>query len=91
MMQPWIESSHAITYEVLETFARGPVVINRRIDIYHSETNHLEWEGVDSAYLVIKLYQCLTCRSCVDSLYSLQLKLTASAVSPLPLNSATCG
>lgn len=46
MMQPWIESSHAITYEVLETFARGPVVINRRIDIYHSETRHLEWEGV---------------------------------------------
>lgn len=46
MMQPWIDSSHAITYEILETFARGPVVINRRIDIYHSETNHLEWEGV---------------------------------------------
>jgi limonene-1,2-epoxide hydrolase len=46
LMQPWIESSHAITYEVLETFARGPVVINRRIDIYHSDSNHLEWEGV---------------------------------------------
>jgi len=46
LMQPWIESSHAITYKILETFARGPVVINRRIDIYHSETNHLEWEGV---------------------------------------------
>lgn len=46
LMQPWIESSHAITYEILETFARGPVVINRRIDIYHSETRHLEWEGV---------------------------------------------
>jgi limonene-1,2-epoxide hydrolase len=46
LMQPWIESSHAITYEVLETFSRGPVVINRRIDIYHSATNHLEWEGV---------------------------------------------
>ena len=46
MMQPWIESSHAITYQVLESFARGPVVVNRRIDIYHSDTNHLEWEGV---------------------------------------------
>ena len=48
LMQPWVESSHAITYEVLETFARGPVVINRRIDIYHSESEerHLEWEGV---------------------------------------------
>jgi limonene-1,2-epoxide hydrolase len=48
MMQPWVESSHAITYEVLETWARGPVVFNHRIDIYHSETDarHLEWEGV---------------------------------------------
>jgi limonene-1,2-epoxide hydrolase len=46
LMQPWIESSNAITYEVLETFARGPVVVNHRIDIYHSDTNHLEWEGV---------------------------------------------
>ena len=47
-MQPWIESSQKITYEVLETFARGPVVINRRIDIYHSndDERHLEWEGV---------------------------------------------
>jgi len=48
MMQPWIESSNAITYEVLETFARGPVVIYHRIDIYHSDNDerHLEWEGV---------------------------------------------
>jgi len=48
LMQPWIETSHKITYEVLETFARGPVVINHRIDIYHSddEARHLEWEGV---------------------------------------------
>lgn len=46
MMQPWVDSSHAITYRVLDTFARGPVVINQRIDIYHSDTNHLEWEGV---------------------------------------------
>jgi limonene-1,2-epoxide hydrolase len=48
LMQPWIDSSNAITYEVLETFARGPVVINRRIDIYHSDNDerHLEWEGV---------------------------------------------
>lgn len=46
VMQPWIESSHKITYRVLETFARGPVVINHRIDIYHSESNPLTWEGV---------------------------------------------
>lgn len=48
MMQPWIDSSHKIDYIVVETFARGPVVINRRIDIYHSDDDerHLEWEGV---------------------------------------------
>jgi len=48
LMQPWIDSSHKITYEVLETFACGPVVINHRIDIYHSDDDerHLEWEGV---------------------------------------------
>ena len=48
LMQPWIESSNRITYEVLETFARGPVVINHRIDIYHSDNDerHLVWEGV---------------------------------------------
>ena len=46
VFQPWIESSHRITYRVLETFARGPVVINHRIDIYHSETNPLTWEGI---------------------------------------------
>ena len=48
MMQSWIDSASAITYEVLETFARGPVVFNHRIDIYHSDNDarHLEWEGV---------------------------------------------
>lgn len=46
VMGPWIESSHQVTYRVLETFSRGPVVINHRIDIYHSDTNPLTWEGI---------------------------------------------
>lgn len=45
-MQPLVDSSYAITYDSLETFARGPVVVNRRIDIYHSDTRPLEWEGI---------------------------------------------
>ncbi|MCP5144619.1 MAG: nuclear transport factor 2 family protein [Gammaproteobacteria bacterium] len=46
VMQPWVDSSDAITYEVLATFARGPLVINHRIDTYHSRTRPLTWEGM---------------------------------------------
>ena len=48
MMKLWVDDSYKIDYIVLETFARGPVVINRRIDIYHRNNaeDHLEWEGV---------------------------------------------
>jgi limonene-1,2-epoxide hydrolase len=48
MMKLWVDDSYKIDYIVEETFARGPVVINRRIDIYHRNNadDHLEWEGV---------------------------------------------
>jgi limonene-1,2-epoxide hydrolase len=46
IFDPWIEATHKITYKVLETFSRGPVVINHRIDIYHSKTMPLTWEGI---------------------------------------------
>ncbi len=48
MMKSWVDDSYKIDYIVLETFARGPVVINHRIDIYHRNNaeDHLEWEGV---------------------------------------------
>ncbi|MFZ8928676.1 MAG: nuclear transport factor 2 family protein [Gammaproteobacteria bacterium] len=48
LMKLWVDDSYKIDYIVEETFARGPVVINRRIDIYHRNNaeDHLEWEGV---------------------------------------------
>ncbi len=48
LMKLWVDDSYRIDYIVEETFARGPVVINRRIDIYHRNNaeDHLEWEGV---------------------------------------------
>jgi limonene-1,2-epoxide hydrolase len=45
-MQPWIETSNAITFRILETFAKGPIVVNHRIDTFSSTTRPLTWEGV---------------------------------------------
>lgn len=42
----WIESSQAIEFKVLETFAKGPLVVNHRIDSFVSTTRPLTWEGV---------------------------------------------
>jgi limonene-1,2-epoxide hydrolase len=42
----WMQSSDRITFDVLETFAKGPIVINHRIDIFASKTRPLTWEGV---------------------------------------------
>ena len=42
----WMQSSDRITFEVLETFAKGPMVINHRIDTFASKTRPLTWEGV---------------------------------------------
>jgi limonene-1,2-epoxide hydrolase len=45
-MQPWVDTSNAITFEVRETFARGPLVVNHRVDTFASATRPLTWEGV---------------------------------------------
>jgi len=42
----WIESSQQIEFTILETFAKGPVVVNHRIDRFVSTTRPLTWEGV---------------------------------------------
>lgn len=42
----WLETSQQIDFKVLETFARGPMVINHRIDRFVSSTRPLTWEGV---------------------------------------------
>src|SRR5688572_19041237 len=42
----WLESSQEIEFRVLETFAKGPIVVNHRIDRFVSTTRPLTWEGV---------------------------------------------
>lgn len=42
----WVERSSRIEFRVLESFARGPVVVNHRIDRFIVSPNPLTWEGV---------------------------------------------
>jgi limonene-1,2-epoxide hydrolase len=50
-MQPWVDTSSAIEFRVLESFAKGPVVVNHRIDHFSSSTRPLTWEGVGVFFL----------------------------------------
>ena len=45
-MQPWIDTSHTIEFEILETHAKGPIVMNHRIDRWMSTTRPVTWEGI---------------------------------------------
>lgn len=43
----WIESSdQGIEFRILDTYAKGPMVVNHRIDRFMSSTRPLTWEGV---------------------------------------------
>ena len=43
----WMPSSdRGIEFKILETFAAGSIVMNRRIDSFRSTTRPLTWEGV---------------------------------------------
>jgi limonene-1,2-epoxide hydrolase len=42
----WLETSQQIEFRVLETFAKGPMVVNHRLDRFVSTTRPLTWEGV---------------------------------------------
>ena len=42
----WIESSQQIEFKILDTFAKGPMVVNHRVDRFVSTTRPLTWEGV---------------------------------------------
>jgi limonene-1,2-epoxide hydrolase len=45
-MQPWVDTSDSIEFKILESFAKGPIVITHRIDRFASKTRPLTWEGV---------------------------------------------
>ena len=42
----WIDSSQQIEFKILDTYAKGPMVVNHRIDRFVSTTRPLTWEGV---------------------------------------------
>lgn len=42
----FLESSERVDWRVLDTFARGPMVINHRVDRFVNPARPLTWEGV---------------------------------------------
>ena len=44
-LKTFVENSERVEFKVLESFAAGPIVINRRVDRFVS-TRPLTWEGV---------------------------------------------
>ena len=50
-LQPAVEKSDQVEFRVLETFARGPLVLNHRVDSFKSKTRPLSWEGVGLFFL----------------------------------------
>ena len=42
----WVESSQQIEFKILDSFAKGPMVVNHRVDRFVSTTRPLTWEGV---------------------------------------------
>ena len=50
-MQPWVDTSDTIEFKILETLAKGPIVLNHRIDHFASKTRPVTWEGVGVFYV----------------------------------------
>jgi limonene-1,2-epoxide hydrolase len=50
-MQPWVDSSDSIEFKILETMAKGPIVLNHRVDRFASKTRPVTWEGVGVFYV----------------------------------------
>jgi limonene-1,2-epoxide hydrolase len=42
----WLQTSDRIEFRIIETFAKGPMVMNHRVDRFSSSTRPLTWEGV---------------------------------------------
>jgi limonene-1,2-epoxide hydrolase len=47
----WMETSQRIEFNILDTFAKGPMVVNHRVDRFVSTTRPLTWEGVGVFFL----------------------------------------
>ena len=42
----WVKTSESIDFKVVDTWAKGPMVVNHRIDRFVSKVRPLTWEGV---------------------------------------------
>ena len=42
----WLQTSAQVEFRILETYAKGPMVVTHRIDRFVSPTRPLTWEGV---------------------------------------------
>jgi limonene-1,2-epoxide hydrolase len=42
----WLQTSAQVEFRILETYAKGPMVVTHRIDRFVSSTRPLTWEGV---------------------------------------------
>ena len=45
-LKSYVDATDRLEFEVLETFAAGPIVINRRVDKFISTTRPITWEGI---------------------------------------------
>lgn len=51
-LSPFVNVASALEFEVLKTFAAGPIVLNHRIDTFTSTERPLVWEGVGVFFVV---------------------------------------
>jgi limonene-1,2-epoxide hydrolase len=42
----WVKESDTIEFKVLDSWAKGPMVVNHRVDVFASTIRPLTWEGV---------------------------------------------
>ena len=42
----WVKESEQIEFRILDTYAKGPMVVNHRVDRFVSKVRPLTWEGV---------------------------------------------
>jgi limonene-1,2-epoxide hydrolase len=45
-LKSYVDATDRLEFKVIETFAKGPIVMNHRIDSFVSKTRPLTWEGV---------------------------------------------
>src|SRR6266581_3781945 len=42
----YVDATDRLEFKIVETFAKGPIVMNHRVDSFVSKTRPLTWEGV---------------------------------------------